>query len=67
MRTYLATRYRRREETRRRAEELVVLGHHVTARWVRSSHILLKPEGRACGRCLFTPTVYTGSGTVHTL
>ena len=41
MRTYLATRYRRREETRRRAGELVVLGHHVTARWVRNSHILL--------------------------
>ena len=41
MRTYLATRYRRREETRRRAQELVALGHHVTARWVRGSHILL--------------------------
>ena len=38
MLVYLAARYRRAEEMRRRAEELSALGHHVTSRWIRGGH-----------------------------
>ena len=38
MRVYLAARYRRREELRRRAGELAALGHEITSRWIRGGH-----------------------------
>ena len=38
MRIYLAARYRRQGELRRRAEELSALGHEVTARWIHGFH-----------------------------
>ena len=34
MKVYLAARFSRREEMRRHAEELLGLGHEVTAQWV---------------------------------
>jgi hypothetical protein len=38
VRIYLAARYRRQGELRRRAEELSALGHEVTARWIHGFH-----------------------------
>ena len=38
MKIYLATRYRRIDEMKRRAEDLRNLGHLVTSRWVDGHH-----------------------------
>ena len=38
MKIYLASRYSRIEELKGHAEELVILGHEVTSRWLKGGH-----------------------------
>jgi len=54
MKIYLAARYSRRPELQRYARELVLLGHHVTSRWLTAEHAVTDEQLVDAGATLDT-------------